>query len=141
MIAAQKSKEAEQERTRALDQRDQTMKLATTLAVDIDNSISRLAGSLPTRRLLINKGIEALEKVYATSPDDPKVLLELAAGYQSLGIVQRSRFASSLGDREGALKQDGDDWYAGARVNPGDAGEEETIAGHGERHPGDEEIR
>ena len=103
-LAAEKSVEFEQERLQALEQRDETMKLATTLAVDLDTAIAPLAGSLPARRLLVVKAIEALEKVYRTSPADPKVLLELAGAYESLGSIQRSRFASSLGDSEGALK-------------------------------------
>jgi non-specific serine/threonine protein kinase/serine/threonine-protein kinase len=103
-IAAQKSLEAEHERVRALEQRDLTMKLATTLAVDLDTSIAPLAGSVPARRLMVSKAIEALEKLYQSSPEDPKVLVELAGAYQSLGLIQRRRFDSSLGDSEGALK-------------------------------------
>ncbi|HEY3741874.1 MAG TPA: serine/threonine-protein kinase [Bryobacteraceae bacterium] len=103
-LAAEKSNELEEERLQAIEQRDETMKLATTLAVDLDAAIAPLAGSLPARRLLVMKAIEALERVYRTSPEDPKVLVELAGTYQSLGSIQRSRFASSLGDSEGALK-------------------------------------
>ena len=103
-FAAQKSAEANRERTRAVEQRDQTMKLATTLAVEMEVAIRPLAGSLPTRRILVSRAIEVIENVYRANPSDPKVLVELGTAYQGLALTQRSRFASSLGDSAGAMK-------------------------------------
>jgi len=43
--------------------------------------------------LLVQKGIEALENVYKTGPDDPRVLLELAA------VINPSAPFSAAGSR------------------------------------------
>lgn len=103
-IAEQQATLVQERGNEAVEQRDQTLKLATSLIRDLDDPISRLPGSLPARKQLVSRSVEALEQLHLHSPGNAKVLVRLAGAYQSLGAIQRSRFASSLGDSAGALK-------------------------------------
>ena len=64
---------------------------------------SDLAGSTPARQLVVQKGIEYLDKLAADAGDRADLRRELAAGYVRVGDVQGRPLNPNLGDTAGAL--------------------------------------
>ena len=64
---------------------------------------SDLAGSTPARQLVVQKGIEYLDKLARDAGDRGDLRRELAAGYVRVGDVQGRPLNPNLGDTAGAL--------------------------------------
>ena len=67
------------------------------------DAVKDLAGSTPARRLMVQKGIEYLDKLAADAGNRADLRRELAAGYLRVGDVQGRPLNPNLGDTAGAL--------------------------------------
>ena len=77
---------------------DEVHKLANVFMFEFDELIEHLAGSLPARRLIVETGLEYLDRLAAEARDDPELRVDVAAGYVRLGDIQGGQMRSNLGD-------------------------------------------
>ena len=113
---------ARAERTRAEQRFNDVRSLANAFLFDVHDAVKDLAGSTPARQLMVQKGIEYLDKLAADAGDRADLRRELAAGYVRVGDVQGRPLNPNLGDTPGALAsyQKAVDLYRSLGV--GDAG-------------------
>lgn len=79
-------------------------KLANSLLFEIHDSIQDLPGSIPARKLLVERALQYLDSLSRESSGDPSLQRELASAYLRIGDVQGYPFSANLGDSQGALK-------------------------------------
>ena len=77
--------------------------MANAFLFDVESAIRDLSGSTPARQLVVQKGIEYLDKLAADAGDRSDLRRELAAGYVRVGDVQGRPLNPNLGDTAGAL--------------------------------------
>ena len=94
---------ARTERQRAEQRFNDVRALANTFLFDVHDAVKDLAGSTPARQLMVQKGIEYLDKLAADAGDRADLRRELAAGYVRVGDVQGRPLNPNLGDTAGAL--------------------------------------
>jgi non-specific serine/threonine protein kinase/serine/threonine-protein kinase len=104
MATARQARIAERERAVATRRFDESRELARSFIVDVDREISHLAGANPARRVIVDKGLTFLNRLAADADaaDDPRLLVDLAAGYVRVGDILGSPDHPSLGDPAGA---------------------------------------
>ena len=88
---------ARAERARAEKRFDEVRKLANSLIFEIHDSIQDLPGATPSRKLLLDRAVEYLDKLSQDSGGDVDLQRELAWGYQRLSAVQGDTSQSNLG--------------------------------------------
>lgn len=85
------------------DQRFEDVRtLATSLIFDVHDTIQNLPGSTSARRLLVQKGLQYLDRLSKEPGGNRISQLELAIAYQKLGDVQGYAYEANLGDTAGA---------------------------------------
>ena len=72
-------------------------KLANSLIFEIHDSIQSLPGATPSRKLLLDRAVEYLDKLSQDAAGDVDLQRELAWGYQRLATVQGDSTQSNLG--------------------------------------------
>lgn len=82
---------------------DQVREMSHALMFDIHDAIKPLSGSVPAQRLVVDTALRYLDNLAKTA-SDPKLQLEIAAGYDRIGSVQGDYVKPSLGKREEALQ-------------------------------------
>ena len=98
---------ARQERDRAQRRFAEVRELANSLVFEVHDQIADLPGSTPARQLVIERGLEyldrlALEAQALETEGDIELLVELGQGYTRTGEVQGRPSGANLGDEEGA---------------------------------------
>jgi eukaryotic-like serine/threonine-protein kinase len=79
-------------------------KLANSMLFEIHDSIQNLPGSIPARKLLVERSLQYLDSLAQESGGDPSLQRDLAVAYKRVGDVQGYPFLANLGDTDGALK-------------------------------------
>ncbi|MCA9284632.1 MAG: serine/threonine protein kinase [Phycisphaerales bacterium] len=103
-IVARSAEAREREaRTRAEARFDDLRRLARVFIQDFDSLLERVPGTLAARRLLVETGLEYLDRLALEADDEPELQIELAMGYLRLGDIQGGRWRPNLGDSGGAL--------------------------------------
>jgi non-specific serine/threonine protein kinase/serine/threonine-protein kinase len=82
---------------------DQVRQLAHAVVFDLHDSIAELPGSTAARKLLVERALEYLRNLEATSARNRDLQLELAQAYTKIGLVQAGKGEASLGDFTGAV--------------------------------------
>jgi non-specific serine/threonine protein kinase/serine/threonine-protein kinase len=95
---------ARAEQARAERRFNDVRRLANSFLFEIDDSVRDLAGSTPTRELLVTRALEYLDSLAEESHDDPSLQQELATAYEKVGDIQGNPYVANLGDTEGALE-------------------------------------
>ena len=93
---------AEEQRRRADRRFEDVRRLSDSLMGEIHNSVQTLAGSTPTRKLIVTRALEYLDRL-SKDADTPGLRLDLAVAYQKIGDVQGNPYSANLGDTEGAM--------------------------------------
>ena len=101
-IARQQAEIARSERQLAEKRFDDVRKLANSLIFEIDDSIADLPGATPSRKLLLDRAVEYLDKLDADAAGNADLQRELAWGYQRLSAVQGDTSQSNLGNVKAA---------------------------------------
>ncbi len=96
-IARHQAELAQAERTNAEKRFNDVRKLANSLIFEIHDSIQDLPGATPSRKLLLDRAVEYLDKLSQDSGGDIDLQRELASGYQRLSAVQGDTSQSNLG--------------------------------------------
>ncbi len=78
-------------------------RLAHSLMFEIHDSVQNLQGSTPTRRLIVTRALEYLDRLAREAGDNASLQRELATAYEKVGDIQGNPYSANLGDTEGAL--------------------------------------
>ncbi len=78
-------------------------KLANSYLFELNDSIERLPGSTPARRLMARRALEYLDSLSAERGNDPALTRELAAAYEKVADIQGRPEAANLADPKAAL--------------------------------------
>ncbi|HWZ82511.1 MAG TPA: serine/threonine-protein kinase [Terriglobales bacterium] len=120
-IARQQAEIARSERVRAEKRFNDVRKLANSLIFEIHDSIQDLPGATPSRKLLLDRAVEYLDKLDQDATGDADLQRELATGYQRLAAVQGDTSQSNLGEisaAEVSIRKSIGLFEAVARANP-----------------------
>jgi non-specific serine/threonine protein kinase/serine/threonine-protein kinase len=82
---------------------NQVRQLAHAVVFDLHDAIAELPGSTAARELLVERALEYLKNLEATSARNRDLQLELAQAYTKIGLVQAGKGEASLGDFTGAV--------------------------------------
>lgn len=103
IAVAWQARRAEHQRARAERRFNEVRRLSHSLLFEIHDSVQNLAGSTPTRQLIISRALEYLDGLDDESGDDPSLRREIATAYDKIGDIQGNPYSANLGDTEGAL--------------------------------------
>ena len=109
---------------------NQVRQLAHAVVFDLHDSIAELPGSTAARKLLVERALEYLKNLEATSARNRDLQLELAQAYTKIGLVQAGKGEASLGDFTGAVASYGHAraiLHAVLRRSPGDEAASEAL--------------
>ncbi|MBN8731881.1 MAG: serine/threonine protein kinase [Acidobacteria bacterium] len=95
---------ARQQRDRAQARFQDLRRLTNTLLFDLNDAVAQLPGSTPARRLIVTRGLAALDKLSADAAADDTLRQELIDAYLKFGTLQGNPYEQNLGDQQGALK-------------------------------------
>ena len=95
---------AEIERARAEKRFQDVRQLANSLMFEIHDSIEGLPGATTSRKLIVQRSREYLDRLAQESSGDISLQRELASAYERLGNVEGDAYGSSLGDARGGLQ-------------------------------------
>ena len=96
-IARKQADIASAERARAEKRFSDVRELANSLIFEIHDSIQGLPGATPSRKLLLDRAVQYLDKLSSDSAGDVNLQRELAWAYQRLATVQGDTTQSNLG--------------------------------------------
>ncbi len=96
------SREANEQRQRALARSEDLRQLSGSLLSEIDEAIKELPGSTPVQRLLVDRVLHHLDRM-SKEADDRVTSLDLSAAYTRLGNLQGNPYEQNIGDPDGAL--------------------------------------
>jgi hypothetical protein len=82
---------------------DQVRSLANEF-LNVDRNIREVAGMTTVRQHIVRTSLAYLEALAADARSDPALALELARGYEQIGIIQAGPGMPNLGDEAGALE-------------------------------------
>jgi eukaryotic-like serine/threonine-protein kinase len=97
-IARRQADIASTERARAERRFGDVRELANSLIFEIHDSIQGLPGATPSRKLLLDRAVQYLDKLSQDSAGDVSLQRELAWAYQRLATVQGDTSQSNLGE-------------------------------------------
>jgi non-specific serine/threonine protein kinase/serine/threonine-protein kinase len=104
VVTLHEARVARVERARAERRFNDVRKLANSLMFEVHDSIRDLPGTLPARKLLVNRALEYLDSLSQEASGDTDLQRELAAAYDRVGDLLGYSGAANLGDYAGALK-------------------------------------
>jgi non-specific serine/threonine protein kinase/serine/threonine-protein kinase len=104
IITLHEARVARIERARAERRFNDVRKLANSLMFEVHDSIRDLPGTLPARKLLINRALEYLDSLSQEASGDTTLQRELASAYDRVGDLLGYTGAANLGDYAGALQ-------------------------------------
>jgi len=81
----------------------QVRRLANTFVFDVHDAVRDLPGSIRARKLIVETGLQYLDRLAKNSRGDTELRNELAAAYQRIGDVQGDVLNSNLGNTAAAL--------------------------------------
>ena len=96
-IARSQAEIARSERAKAEKRFSDVRELANSLIFEIHDSIQGLPGATPSRKLLLDRAVQYLDKLSSDSTGDLNLQRELGWAYQRLATVQGDTTQSNLG--------------------------------------------
>jgi non-specific serine/threonine protein kinase/serine/threonine-protein kinase len=97
-IARRQAEIATTERAKAEKRFSDVRELANSLIFEIHDSIQSLPGATPSRKLLLDRAVQYLDKLSQDSAGDVNLERELAWAYERLATVQGDTSQSNLGE-------------------------------------------
>jgi len=88
--AVYQSRRAERERLRAEIKAENLRKISKSLVFDIHDAIRNLSGSLPARKILLERAVEQLNELATEAADQPHSQEELAQAFFNVGEMQQA---------------------------------------------------
>ena len=96
---------------------EQVRRLADSLMFEIHDSVKDLAGSTPTRRLIVSRALEYLDSLAHDAGGNVALQRELATAYEKIGDIQGNPYSANIGDTDGALTSYGKAVQIRERIN------------------------
>jgi hypothetical protein len=96
------ARRAEEQRAHAEQRFEDVRQLANSLLFEIHDSVESLAGSTPTRQLIVSRALQYLDRLFREA-DTPGLREDLAKAYLRIGDIQGNPYSANLGDTDGAL--------------------------------------
>ena len=93
---------ARMERAKAEKRFNDVREVANSLLFDVHDSIQKLPGTTPARKLIVDRAVRYLDQLSQDAAGDLSLQRELAAAYVKLGRVQGGEASFNLGDTAGA---------------------------------------
>ncbi|MEY2579918.1 MAG: eukaryotic-like serine/threonine-protein kinase [Verrucomicrobiota bacterium] len=103
IVATWEAHRANEQRLLAERRFEQVRRLADSLMFEIHDSVKDLAGSTPTRRLIISRALEYLDSLAHDAGGNIALQRELATAYEKIGDIQGNPYSANIGDTDGAL--------------------------------------
>ncbi|HEY2713852.1 MAG TPA: protein kinase [Chthoniobacterales bacterium] len=103
IVASWEAHRANEERILAERHFAEVRALANSLMFEIHDSVKDLAGSTPTRRLIVSRALEYLDSLAHDAGGDSALQRELATAYEKIGDIQGNPYSANIGDTDGAL--------------------------------------
>jgi len=103
IVATWQAHRANQQRILAERRFEQVRRLADSLMFEIHDSVKDLAGSTPTRRLIVSRALEYLDSLAHDASGNIALQRELATAYEKIGDIQGNPYSANIGDTDGAL--------------------------------------
>src|SRR5579871_547761 len=97
--------------------------LANSMLFEVDDRVRQLPGAMPAREVLMQRGLEYLNRMSAETPDSVRLQQQLGAAYLKMGELQWDPDGSNLRDLNGArvsYAHSASLLEAQVRDNPGD---------------------
>ncbi len=94
---------ARAERSRAEQRFSDVRDLANSLLFEVHDAIENLPGSTPARKILVDRGLQYLDKLAKEAGGDLSLQRELAAAYERVGDVQGGLSIANLGNTAGFI--------------------------------------
>ena len=101
-LAQQQSQIAEAQRILSERRFDEVHQLSGKFLLDFHDAISKLPGSTPARKMVIETGLRYYDLLVRDAAGNAELLKEIATGYERLGDVQGNPYFGNLGDVPGA---------------------------------------
>ncbi|HTT19662.1 MAG TPA: protein kinase [Candidatus Sulfotelmatobacter sp.] len=130
-IARRQAEIAGRERARAEKRFSDVRELANSLIFEIHDSIQSLPGATPSRKLLLDRAVQYLDKLSSDSSGDINLQRELAWAYHRLATVQGDTTQSNLGQVHAAEisnRKAMTFFEAVAKANPNDVTDQLNLA-------------
>ncbi len=130
-IARRQAEIANAERARAEQRFKDVRELANSLIFEIHDSIQALPGATPSRKLLLDRAVQYLDKLSQDAAGDSNLQRELAWAYQRLATVQGDTTQSNLGEVGAAHISNGKAvalFEAVAKANPNNLTDQTNLA-------------
>jgi eukaryotic-like serine/threonine-protein kinase len=103
IVATWEAYRANEQRILAERRFQQVRRLADSLMFEIHDSVKDLAGSTPTRRLIVSRALEYLDSLAHDAGGNIALQRELATAYEKIGDIQGNPYSANIGDTDGAL--------------------------------------
>ena len=103
VVATWEAHRANDQRILAERRFEQVRRLADSLMFEIHDSVKDLAGSTPTRRLIVSRALEYLDSLGHDAGGNVALQRELATAYEKIGDIQGNPYSANIGDTDGAL--------------------------------------
>jgi tetratricopeptide (TPR) repeat protein len=103
IVATWEAHRANEQRILAERRFQQVRRLADSLMFEIHDSVKDLAGSTPTRRLIVSRALEYLDSLAHDAGGNIALQRELATAYEKIGDIQGNPYSANIGDTDGAL--------------------------------------
>ncbi|MBA3963214.1 MAG: protein kinase [Chthoniobacterales bacterium] len=103
IVASWEAHRANEQRILAERHFEQVRRLANSLMFEIHDSVKDLAGSTPTRRLIVSRALEYLDGLAHDAGSNSALQRELATAYEKIGDIQGNPYSANIGDTDGAL--------------------------------------
>ena len=103
-IASEERAVAVKQRDLAQQRFDDLRELAKVIRTDVYSKVRRIANTNDARLVLVATSKKFLDDLEKTAPNDPRLLSDLAEGYQQLGDIQGGLRDQNQGDTDAAQK-------------------------------------
>ena len=90
IATVQQSRRAERERLRAVQRAENLRNISTSLVFDVHDAVRNLSGSLPARKILLERAVEQLQLLAHDAEDNPDLQGEMAQAYFNVGEMQQA---------------------------------------------------
>jgi non-specific serine/threonine protein kinase/serine/threonine-protein kinase len=93
---------AERQRAIAESRLDDVSALANSMLFEVDDRVRELPGAMPAREVLMQRGLDYLNRMSAETPDSARLRRQLGGAYLKMGELQWDPDGSNLRDLHGA---------------------------------------
>jgi serine/threonine protein kinase len=100
--ARRQQEAAERQRAIAESRLDDVSALADSMLFEVDDRVRELPGAMPAREVLMQRGLDYLNRMSAQTPDSARLHQQLGGAYLKMGELQWDPDGSNLRDFNGA---------------------------------------